>query len=475
MKLTFYGASRQVTGSMYLLELNDGYRMLIDCGYDLEKGRSLAPQSDQSFFPFEPTSINVVLLTHAHVDHSGNLPVLFREGYEGQVLSTLPSYYLAALLLRDSAMLNAKRLNTQLQPRTRKRQQRRQNDGMGATSGLYFDRHVDETLDRFVPIAYQHRFQVRKGVHVTFNQTGHLLGAANIILEIEEDGQTKTICFSGDVGRFNYPMLPDPQPVPQVDYLISESTYGGRYHKDGSDAENILLKVIKEACVEQAGKLLIPAFSVGRTQALLYELHKLSIAGKLPPIPIYVDSPMAIESTQAYHELSRFMNEEAKELAAGAEDLFSFEQLHYVQRIGESKALGDHYRPAIIISASGMLEGGRIQTHLKQQLQNSKATILFIGYVADGTLGRRLVDGASSVTVEGRRVEVHARILATDVFSGHADHDGLMHFIGYQDPQKLKKLFLTHGDYEAMIALRDATVEKGYETVLPYKGQTFEL
>jgi metallo-beta-lactamase family protein len=214
---------------------------------------------------------------------------------------------------------------------------------------------------------------------------------------------------------------------------------------------------------------------VGRTQALLFVLHKLSIEGKLPKIPIYVDSPMAIESTQAYQELHRFMNEEARELAAETEDLFSFEQLKFVQRIGESRAISDHYRPAIIISASGMLEGGRIQTHLKQQLQNNKATIFFIGYVAAGTVGRKLLDGATSITIEGRRVEVHATMAYTDVFSGHADHNGLMDFVSSQDPAKLKKLFLTHGDLEAMNAFKEALVEKGYETILPNKGQMFEL
>lgn len=474
MKLSFFGASRQVTGSMYLLELNDGYRILIDCGYDLEKGRSLLSAYETGFFPFEPSTINLVLLTHAHVDHSGNIPALYREGYEGQVMCTLPTYYLAALLLRDSAMLNAKRLNTQQSPR-RRRKGRQKYQLSAETSGIYFEQDVQESLERFLPIAYQHRFQLRKGIHVTFNQTGHLLGAANILLEVEEDGQTKKICFSGDVGRYNYPLLPDPIPIPQVDYLISESTYGGRFHQDNGDASELLLKVIHEACVEKPGKLLIPAFSVGRTQALLYELHKLSIAGKLPPIPIYVDSPMAIESTQAHQELHRFMNDEARSLVAQTEELFSFDELHYVQRIGESKALSDHYKPAIIISASGMLEGGRIQTHLKQQLQNSKATLFFIGYVAEGTLGRKLIDGAKNITIEGRRLDVQCQIKSTDIFSGHADHHGLMQFIGSQDPEKLKGLFLTHGDYEAMLALRDALEEKAFRPQLPFKGQTVEL
>jgi metallo-beta-lactamase family protein len=471
MKLTFFGATRQVTGSMYLLELDDDYRILIDCGFDLQNGRRFDP-SPEGIFPFDPTTINVVLLTHAHVDHSGNIPNLFKAGFEGQVICTLPTYYLSALLLRDSANLNQKRLNTT--GKNRRGKKFRVAELIEKTQ-LYFEGHVTEALDKFFPIAYQKRFKLRPGVHITLNQAGHLLGAANIIVEAETAGETKKICFSGDVGRKNYPMLPDPVPIPPVDYLICESTYGGRLHKEAGSAGEVLLDVIDRACIKKIGKLLIPAFSVGRTQALLYELHKLSIAGKLPKIPIYVDSPMALESIQIYQEMVRYTNAEARELSSSEEDLFSFDQLEYVKRISDSKALSNHFESAIIISASGMLEGGRIQTHLKTQLQNPNATVLFIGYVADGTLGRTLIDGAKAVTVDGKRVEVNAKLEANDIFSGHADEAGLLDFVGGQKPTELRKIFLVHGELESMHAFKSKLEEKGYAVEMPLKGQRFEL
>ncbi len=471
MKLTFFGAARQVTGSMYLLELDDDYRILIDCGFDLENGRRFEP-NEQGIFPFDPSTLHVVLLTHAHVDHSGNIPNLFKGGFEGQVICTLPTYYLSALLLRDSAHLNEKRLNTTGRQRRGKKFRIAE---MVEKTELYFEGHVTEALDKFFPIAYQKRFKLRQGVYVTLNQTGHLLGAANIIVEVEENGVTKKICFSGDIGRKNYPMLPDPVPVPQVDYLVSESTYGGRYHQDKGPAGDILLDIIDRACIKKIGKLLIPAFSVGRTQALLYELHKLSISGRLPRIPIYVDSPMALESIQIYQEMVKYTNEEAKALADDEEDLFSFDQLEYVKRIGDSKALSNHFESAIIISASGMLEGGRIQTHLKTQLQNPNATVFFIGYMAEGTLGRKLIDGARSVTVDGKRVEVHATLEASDIFSGHADETGLLDFVSSQDPAKLKKVFLVHGDFSSMLSFSTSLEGRGYQVEIPAKGQTFIL
>jgi len=471
MKLTFFGAARQVTGSMYLLELDDDYRILIDCGFDLQNGRRFDP-NDGGIFPFDASTINVVLLTHAHVDHSGNIPNLYKAGFEGQVICTLPTYYLSALLLRDSAHLNQKRLNTN--GKNRRGKNFRVAELVEKTQ-LYFEGHVTEALDKFFPIAYQKRFKLRPGVHITLNQTGHLLGAANIIIEVEAGGKTKSICFSGDVGRKNYPMLPDPQPIPPVDYLICESTYGGRLHQETGSAAEVLRDVIDRACVKKIGKLLIPAFSVGRTQALLYELHKLSIAGKLPKIPIYVDSPMALESIQIYQDMVKYTNTEARNLAEDEEDLFSFDQLEYVKRMGDSKALSNHFESAIIISASGMLDGGRIQTHLKTQLQNPNATVLFIGYVAEGTLGRSLIDGAKAVTVDGKRVEVNASLEANDIFSGHADEAGLLDFVSSQSPEELQKIFLVHGELESMLSFRNKLEARGYVVEMPMKGQSFQL
>jgi metallo-beta-lactamase family protein len=475
MFLQFLGASRQVTGSMYLLELDDGFRILVDCGQELEKNP--IPTADIGFgpFPFAPPEIDLVLLTHAHIDHSGRLPTLFRHGYSGDVLCTLPTYYLASLLLADSAQLMRKKAEAQ-QDRNRKRKQRRLGRGGESESAEYTGRDVDQSLSRFVPVAFGEPHQVRPNLTVTFNPTGHLLGAANIIIDVRQsDGSVCRIAFSGDVGRYNYPLLNDPVPLPQVDYLICESTYGGRTHTDHHQAGEILEGIIQEICVEQPGKLIIPSFSVGRTQSLLFVLHRLQIEGRLPEIPIYVDSPLAIESTKAYQHLHRFLSAEARAVQSRFDDLFAFEQLHLVPRLSESKALSEHYRPCIIISASGMLEGGRIQHHLRHQLLNSKACILFIGFVAEGTFGRRLLDGEPIWQNDGKKLEVRAQIRRTDVFSGHADHGGLMEFVGSQHPDRLKTVFLTHGDYPAMLALEESLNGKGYKVEIPFKTQIFML
>ncbi|MBM3918781.1 MAG: MBL fold metallo-hydrolase [Sphingomonadales bacterium] len=475
MILQFLGANRQVTGSMFLLELDDGFRILVDCGQDLEKNPLPVEDTGSDPFPFAPSEIDLVLLTHAHIDHSGRLPTLYRHGYTGDILSTLPTYYLASLLLADSAQLMRKKAEAQ-QDRNRKRKQRRLGHGGENEWAEYSSHDVDQSLSRFVTVDFGQAYVARPNLTIIFNPTGHLLGASNIIVEARRsDGSACRIAFSGDVGRYNYPLLNDPVPLPRVDYLVCESTYGGRLHVDKNQPGDILEGIIREVCVEQSGKLLIPSFSVGRTQSLLYVLHRLQLESRLPEIPIYVDSPLAIESTRAYQHLHRFLSTDARAVLARFDDLFSFKQLHLVQSLSESKALSDHYRPCIIISASGMLEGGRIQHHLRHQLQNSKACILFIGFVAEGTFGRRLLDGEPIWQNEGKKIEVRAQIRRTDVFSGHADHNGLVEFVGSQTPETLKTVFLTHGDYPAMLALEETLSEKGYHVEIPYKTQTFTL
>jgi len=475
MNLQFLGASRQVTGSMYLLELDDGFRILVDCGQDLEKNP--LPTEDIGFgpFPFVPAEIDLVLLTHAHIDHSGRLPTLYRHGYSGDILCTLPTYYLSCLLLADSAQLMRKKAEAR-QDRNRKSKQRRKGHPTDELWTEYSSRDVDQSLSRFVTIGFSEPYSVRHNLTVTFNPTGHLLGACNIIVESRRgDGSLCRIAFSGDVGRYHYPLLNDPVPLPPVDYLVCESTYGGRHHSEKGDPRDVLEAIIREICVDQPGKLIIPSFSVGRTQSLLYVLHRLQLEQRLPEIPVYVDSPLAIESTKAYQHLHRYLSEDARALQARYDDLFAFEQLHLVQRLSESKALSEHYRPCVIISASGMLEGGRIQHHLRHQLQNNKACILFVGFVAEGTFGRRLLDGEAIWLSDGKRLEVHAQIRRTDVFSGHADHDGLVEFVGSQNPVTLRKVFLTHGDYPAMLALEESLTGRGYSVEIPYKSQLFTL
>lgn len=477
MKLTFLGAAQQVTGSMYLLEIED-YKILIDCGQNMEKKK---PEPDaikienqkyvpKPVFPFEASDIDVVVLTHAHIDHTGRLPLLFKEGYEGQILCTSPTYYLSRILLHDSAQLNQKKLKKVLD---KSKNSRKMPD---FANELFFSKHVDDTMDRFVTVATNQKFKITDSISVYFNHAGHLLGAANVIFTIKESGINKTICFSGDIGRKNYPLLPDPQIPPKVDYLICESTYGNRLHKNDKTPEQALYEVIKKACIEKQGRLIIPAFSVGRTQALLFTLNKLYQNTDLPRIKVYADSPMAFESTKVYEQFVNQLNKEAKNFYEDNEELFDFENLEYIQDVRHSKALSNHYEPCIIISSSGMISGGRIEHHIQQNLENAKATICIIGYCAEGTLGHELIHGAKEINVRNKKLEVRADVVILDCFSAHGDQNDLANFVQIQDSKTLKNIFLTHGDLEAMAGFEQKLNSLGYhQVVIPAKGESFEL
>lgn len=478
MKLSFLGAARQVTGSMYLLELEDDYRILIDCGSDLDRSNGQTPPTDSTgrqpigFFPFEASSINLVLLTHAHVDHSGNLPNLYREGYEGQILCTEPTFSLTELLLKDAASLNQKKIND-LNASKKKRVKDRQ---VKLQKELFLDKQVRETMENFVPIQFNRRFRVADQVDVTFIPAGHLLGAAHIVINTYENGQKKSICFSGDIGRRNYPLLIDPGSVPQVDYLICESTYGNRLHENRQKPEEALADVIRRTCIDIPGRLIIPSFSVGRTQALLYTLNKLYTEYKFPQIKVFSDSPLALESTKVYQKNIRLLNTDAKEFYEENESLFDFENFQYLESSKASKAISNHYEPCIIISSSGMVQGGRVEHHVAANISNPYCTILIIGYCAEGTLGWRLLNGQSTLTIKGKEHAVMANIEKVDVFSGHGDRDDLLRFVQMQSPEILKKIFLVHGEYPSMEAFRNTLAEAGYPSVeIPKKGESFEL
>ncbi len=480
MKLTFWGAARQVTGSMFLLELEDGYTILIDCGTDLDKQKVEREKilGHYSLFPFEPSQINLVLLTHAHIDHSGNLPNLIREGYEGQILCTTATLPLADLLLRDAAALNAKRVK-ELQNDAAGGKKKKSSKKKPKVNPLeiYLEKQVHETTDRFVTLGFNQKFKVSKSVSITFIPTGHLLGAANIVIDVEEKGVKKSIGFSGDIGRKDYPLLPDPQRMPQVDYLVCESTYGGRRHADKENPAEALAKIIKETCIDQPGRLIIPAFSVGRTQALLFVLNKLYTEEGFPPIKVFSDSPLALASTRVYERNIALLNKEAKEFYEEHEELFDFDNLTYVQDMKQSKAIANYNEPCIIISSSGMIAGGRIEHHVLTNLPNPYATILLVGFAAEGTLGNRLLKGMRSLSLaKDKEIPVMATIKSIDVFSGHGDLDDLTEFVEYQSPERLKKIFLVHGETESMESFQQHLSQRGYTGIeIPKWGDEFEL
>jgi metallo-beta-lactamase family protein len=463
MKLTFWGAAQQVTGSMHLLEVGS-YKILIDCGLDYEKETY---QEENQHFSFNPSDINLVILTHAHIDHSGNLPTLVRLGFGGQVLCTAPTADLSALLLTDSVNLflsKAKR-----KPRTKR-------GNFSGPKPLYLHKDVMDTLDRMVTIAFNKPFKINANISLTFVPVGHLLGAAAVVLNIlDTDGVEKKIAFTGDIGRKNYPVLCDPEALPQVDYLITESTYGGRYHSKELTLEQRLVKEIEEACIKSPGRLIIPAFSIGRTQSLVFALNQIFTKKLLPPIQIFVDSPMAIQATDVYRKHHNLVNQEAKDFYKNMGDTFEFEHLEYVQTVKESRDVANYMDPCIIISSAGMLDGGRIQDHLYYNIQNYYCTLLFIGYCAKGTLGNKLLRGDPIVRIKDRELMVYATIRQTDLLSGHGDHDDLINIVKHQDKENLKQVFLVHGEQTSLNSLSLAIQTEGYTATIPKRGEIFEL
>jgi metallo-beta-lactamase family protein len=474
MKLQFLGAAKQVTGSMYLLELEDGYKILIDCGTDMEREIDFeTPIVNKSFFPFDASLINLVVLTHAHIDHSGNIPMLFREGYEGQVLCTPPTADLTELLLFDSANLHLRRLKAAQGESNKKHKQM---DRLLRKGDMYLQKDVENSLENFVTLQFNKKFTIKPGLEITFFPAGHLLGAAHLYFSITEGEEIKTLGFSGDIGRNNYPLHIDPQILPPVDYLICESTYGNRIHEDKVSPMDAMEAIIKETCIDKPGRLVIPAFSVGRTQAVLFTLNRLIEERNFPAIRVFTDSPMGRSSTKIYAKYLSYLNSEARSFQKEYDELFDFDNLVYLQTEKESNAIQNYHEPCVIISSSGMITGGRVEKHIADNISNSYATILLIGYSAEGTLGRQLLSGSETIKVKDREYKVNARIRKIDVFSGHADQLGLLGFIKNQQVDKLKKVFLTHGEEESMLEFSQEIQKIGFkEVILPAKNETYLL
>ena len=341
---------------------------------------------------------------------------------------------------------------------------------------LFLEKQVRESMDNVVPIQYNRKFRLGDSVDVTFVPAGHLLGAAHIVLNVHENGEKKSICFSGDIGRKNYPLLGDPEPIPQVDYLICESTYGNRLHLNSETPEAMLADVIQRTCIDIPGRLIIPSFSVGRTQALLYTLNRLYTEKGFPPIKVFSDSPLALESTKVYQKNLRLLNKEAKDYHEENASLFDFVNFEYLESSKASREVSNYNQPCIIISSSGMVQGGRVEQHVAANISNPYCTILIIGYCAEGTLGWRLLNGQPTISIKDKEEPVLAKVERTDVFSGHGDRDDLVRFVKHQSPEKLKKVFLVHGEFTSMSAFQQTLADEGFAHVeIPTKGQTYEL
>jgi metallo-beta-lactamase family protein len=465
MRLTFWGAAQTVTGSMHLLELESGHKLLMDCG--LYQGRRAEARKINSELPFDASSIDVVLLSHAHIDHSGLLPMLWKAGFRGRIYATFATYDLCAIMLLDSAHIQEKDV------RYVNKRHRKRNEPL--VSPLYTEDDAEGVLDHFAGVAYRQTFSPVPGVKVEYRDAGHILGSASMVLEVSENGRTTRLGFTGDVGRPNRPILRDPQAMQDCDYLISESTYGGKVHEPPDTSKGRLLDVVKETS-GRGGRVIIPAFSVGRTQEIVHILDQLEHDDELPPIPVYVDSPMAVNATGVFQLHPECYDRELREYIMKDGDAFGFDRLRYVRAVEESKRLNTLHGPMVIISASGMCEAGRILHHLKNNIENPKNTVMIVGYCAEHTLGKRIVDRHHKVRIFGEEYALKAEVVVMNSYSAHADEPELVDFIGMMDRERLKRIFLVHGDLERQERLRDTLTKQGYDSVsIPSRGNSFEI
>jgi len=464
MKVKFCGAAREVTGSAHLITLENGYTILLDCG--LYQGGEKSMRDFNYQWHFEPHRIDCVVLSHAHIDHSGRLPKLVKDGFNGPIYATHATRSLCNIMLLDSAMI---------QERDADYENRHNDDGRKDREPLYESVDVHRTMELFATFPYNRWFSIHPDVEVQFRDTGHILGSASVTLRIREEKRTIHFGFTGDIGRPNRPILRDPQPMPAVDYLICESTYGDRLHEDGPAATEHFLRVVREACVERKGKLLIPAFSVGRTQEIVYLMDQLVNAGRMPAVPVFVDSPLAVNATTVYGDHPECYDDDLQAYLLTDENPFGFNGLRYIRKVEESKKLNAHTEPCIIISASGMMNAGRVKHHLFNMIDNPLHTILLVGYASPETPGGRLLAGAQGLKLFGEYKPVRAHIETMDSFSAHGDQAEMIDFLKNQR-QHVKKIFLVHGEIDRQEPFRDKLLESQFqEVVIPELGDEVEL
>ncbi|MCB9282811.1 MAG: MBL fold metallo-hydrolase [Lewinellaceae bacterium] len=468
MKLKFCGAAQTVTGSAHLLELEDGYKILLDCG--LYQGREEAMKSFNDTWLFDPKEVDCVILSHAHIDHSGRLPKMVKDGFQGTIYSTHATRSLCTIMLLDSAKIQERDAEYAM-----RRQVAKKGHVVEEEEPLYTPEDVQRTMGLFVSVGYEKWFAVREGVDVLFRDAGHILGSASVTLYIKEKGRTIRIGFTGDVGRPDRPILRDPKPMPPVDYLISESTYGNRDHEEKPAEETRLLKIIKHTCLDKHGKLIIPAFSVGRTQEIVYLLDQMETAGKLPHIPVYVDSPLAVNATTIFASHPECYDKQLTEYLLTDPNPFGFNNLHYIRDTEESKKLNTMEDPCIIISSSGMANAGRIRHHLYNSIDQARNTVLIVGYCSPDTPGGMLRNGVNALKFFGEWKMVHADVEVMDSFSAHADRNELLDFI-QPEFETLKKLFLVHGEEDAQDGFKALLEQHNFTKVaIPRLGESYEI
>lgn len=467
MKVTFCGAVGTVTGSCHLLTLDDGRKILMDCG--LFQGYEIDLENFNETWAFDPADLDFLILSHAHIDHSGRIPKLVKDGFDGPIICTYATRDLATIMLLDSAHI-------QENDAAFKNKKALQKKSKETFEPLYAAKDVERCMNRFKGIGYGEWYKVADGIQLLFRDSGHILGSASITLRITEDGKERVFGFTGDIGRPDRPILKDPEPMPHVEYLICESTYGGKIHPGPPHEKVGLLDVIKKTCLEQKGRLIIPAFSIGRTQEIVYMMDQMVNDGLLPDIPVYVDSPLAVNATDIFKTHPECFDREIMEYLMLDPDPFGWSKLHYIKKAEDSKKINDRKGPCIIISASGMITAGRILHHVRNSIHDPRNTILIVGFCAEGSIGAQLAKGADTIKIFGEEHKVKCQVKRMHSFSAHGDQEEMLDYLDNQDRDKLKEIFLVHGEEDRQIPFKAALHAAGFKKVtIPKLKSSYEL
>lgn len=466
MKLEFLGAAREVTGSKHLLTTKRGTKILLDCG--MYQGKGLETDAMNRDLGFDPKEIDYLILSHAHIDHSGLIPYIYKLGFNGTIICTPATRDLCAIMLPDAGRIQESDVRTFNKKRTEK--------GLPPVEPIYTQADAEQCMSCFISVPYHKKFMIEGEVSVEFYDAGHILGSACVFLTVKEGRRNIKIGFTGDIGRYDKRILKDPEPFPQVDYLLMESTYGDRLHTSLDNAEQELLMAVLDTCTKKKGKLIIPSFAIGRAQEIIYALDRLRNNKLLPDIDAFVDSPLSVNATNIMRLHSECFNDEIVEYMQKDPDPFGFDRLQYIQSVEASKALNVRNKTCIIISASGMMEAGRVKHHIANNIENPKTTILCVGYCEPKTLGAKIMRGDKTVSIFGRPYSVRADLRRIESLSGHADYNEMLNYISCQEKRRIKKIFLVHGEAETQEHFRDTLNKKGYKRVeIPERGELVEL
>jgi len=463
MELQFIGATKTVTGSLHYVKIN-GKKFVLDCGL-VQGKRKEAFELNRTFEFFDPEEIDFVILSHAHIDHAGNLPNLVKKGFKGNIYSTMATRDLCSVMLLDSAHIQEK----DVEYVNKKRKKQKQN----LFEPLYTTQDVHNTMAQFVGLNYRRQHKIDDNISLTFYDAGHILGSAIVYLTIKENNKSFTLGYSGDLGRPHLPILRDPEQIPDVDYFICESTYGGRFHQTFDKTEEHLAEVLKKA-IQRKAKIIVPSFSVGRTQELVYVLNQIFGKKLVPQIPIFVDSPLSVNTTAIFRLHPECFDKETISFMHEHHDPFGFEKLTFVTDVEDSKKLNELEGPVMIISASGMAEAGRIQHHLANNITNANNIVLIVGYCAEHTLGRRIVERQPEVKIFGEQFPLNAEVIVFNSLSAHADANELIDYCSKFDKTKMKNFFIVHGDEDQQIKFSDRLRSVGFGSItIPSRGDVF--